>query len=379
MLKDRQKNRTRLGDFLIHFFRDSSRRPDDFLRLHNLVADSIKGLVRKWNLQSVVTDHQISDTILDFIEELTSGPSQSRFCSKLFAEVMLKSSPSREFIQLYAIRRLFTILKCHADSHSREYLRLDIQVKKSLQKLVQESKINFAVPDFFAAQEPLQVPEISRFQLDRRILAALPLRRYWSESGRSILNRGLKPSLIRLLQTNPHDLFKFRKRLISSTLFCLSDVLLQKQMRAGENQNSTETVAHFTTVEEIHWARQTFAQQLKSAINRRERPQILLLLIGYFFCLYPEYFREGDLRKRHVELLRANAGLVDRLFTFLRHSSLERGVELKWHRTTVYNRLHLLKGLLRSILSDCSVFAAQKFLAALLNSYLKIYHAEYGE
>ncbi len=379
MLKESKKKSFFLAESLVLFFSHPSRQADDFLRLHNSVTKAVRLLVSKWHLRSVVSEEQISETVLDFIEELSDKPSQSRFCARIFAEIRLKSRPSLEFIEFYSVRRLFTILKQHADSKSHEYLRLDRQIKKTLKHLVNSQELRFARPDFFAAQNPEGVPEITRRFLDRRVLSELPLRRFWSESGKSIINKGLKTSLKRLLLTSPHDLFKFRKRLISSVLFNLTDCLLQRQLTAGETRSGADAFVRFSALEEAISAKRAFAELLKAFADRRERFLLIFLGIGYFYNLYPHYFRAGDIIPRHLIALQAKGGQIDRIHAFLEQLSGEQKLPLKWKRTTVHNRLSRFKGMLRSVLSDCSALAAQKFLPAVIKNFLKLYHGEFGE
>ncbi|MFZ5953351.1 MAG: hypothetical protein ACOYXC_21785 [Candidatus Rifleibacteriota bacterium] len=114
-------------------------------------------------------------------------------------------------------------------------------------------------------------------------------------------------------------------------------------------------------------------------MKKEEKKLMILLALGYFYCVYPDYFNTGDILPQHFAELRGNAGMIDRLQAFLIKSSEELALDFKWKRTTIFYRLDRLKMFLRLALSDCSILAGQKFIRRLLASYLKVYRLCFRE
>lgn len=370
MLKSEHRNAYQLASHLVTFFSGRVRQPSDFYEIHRLVEKSIRRLVVKWGLKKVVSQEQIQNSILDFVEELTVSPGKSRYCGCLFAEIRLKEKASLRFIHYYTQKRLFTILKANANSLSSEYMRFDAQIKRNLRQLVLANAIFFRRPDRYAARDPEILPDISRFQLEQFVLAQLPLKRIWKNN--RIVNRNLRPSLEILLAHPPHDDFRFKKRLISSTLFRLSDELTQRQVNlvAGEGLACHE----HSLCSEASEVFSDFLKSLKSSFAGEDFPLNALLLFACLYSDYPGYFSEVDISPDHVESLQAKTGKIDRIFTFTmlvaRESSL---AKVEFGRTTAFNRLKRLKSLLCSNLHDCSLACRRQVIMKLARFLIRFY------
>lgn len=370
MLKSDEKTRFRLAHCLTRFFCGHIQHPADLYTIHTLVEKSMRRLVVKWGLRKVVTEEQIQNSALDFIEELTISPGKSRYCGCLFAEIRLKEKASLRFIHYYTQKRLFTILKSNADSLSSEYMRFDANVKRNLRQLVLAKAIFFRSPDRYAVDNPEILPDIRKYQLEPLVLARLPFKRVWRNN--RIVSRNLRPSLEMLLAHPPHNNFRFKKRLISSTLFCLSDELIQRQISLIHSDiNANHEFSLSVEVAEVL----TFLKKsFKTIFPGKDFYLTTMLLFAHFYCDYPEYFSNLKLFPGHYEVLHAKKGKVDRLFSFcrliVRDNSLS---DAELGRTTVFNRLQKLKEMLRSILNDCSMACRRKIILKLVYYLIGVY------
>ncbi|MDN5280767.1 MAG: hypothetical protein PWR01_4732 [Clostridiales bacterium] len=370
MLKSKEKTGFELAKCLIKFFEGRICNAEDFNNIYALVDKSMRRLVIKWGLKKVVSEEQIQNSVLDFMEELTASPGNSRYCGCLLSEITLGSKASFRFIHYYTQKRLFTILKKNADSLSSEYLKFDAQIKRNLRQLVLAGNIFFQSPDRYAADKPEVLPDIKKYQLEPVVLSRLPLKRVWKNN--RILNRNLRPSLAILLSHPPHNEFRFKKKLISSTLFRLSDELIQMQLNSANSQ-ACSNYEHSLS-EEASEVFTGLIKNLKKIYTAQDFIFSAILLFALLYSDYPEYFAETLLAPAHLEILHEKNGKIDRIFAFLRVVVHENGLsKSKLGRTTVFNRLKNLKAIVRSSLNDCTVACRRRVILKLVRFLTRFY------
>ncbi|NCB39615.1 MAG: hypothetical protein EOM80_12705 [Erysipelotrichia bacterium] len=374
---------TALAKALVCILTGSGNTSRHFMQIHDLARYEIRCLIKKWGLSLVVENDQMSDTLLDFLEDISSPPDENAFVAHVIALCRRQPADYLKQVQFYVSRRLFTLLKKNANSRSKEYMSFNSQIKRVLPLLADERKIFSRSFDYWSGNDTPDCPAIDMNQINQRIITSLPLKRLYSDKNGRLKNSFLRESIVKLLCDAPHFDYKFKKSLISTVLFKLND--LNQQCRSLDQFDSdtglTNSIDAASSAINLikNPATALIIEQLKLQFKNNEQPQVLLAGLGYFFTTSPDYFKKSDFLPDHYAILASDIGDIDRIHNFL-NALPKRDLLLKRPgRTTVFNRIQSFKILLETILIDYPVEIKQSGIKELVQYMLEQYQSIFEE
>lgn len=352
-----------------------------FLLLYNSTIEELKRLLNRWSLKLVVDDQQIENAAIDFIEDVTSSPDENQVAAQLLKIIMIKSENFLNQLQFYASRRLFTLLKKHADKRSKEYIRFNNLVKRALLILSQEGQIYFHTPTYYAAANEENLPVMVPALLSSQVINQIPLRRVFNFESGHVKNHKLKDSVLILLVTKPHNCFKFAKVTVSSVLFNLNDesgadFSIDNFEMFDKNFYSSGVYENYIS-EGFKAETILILEQIALQFEKHDQNLMFMMGLAHFYLSYPQYFDQNDLFASHLEILDSNAGTIDKIFKFLNTIPEIYLLKDRPGRTTVHNRLKVFKAILKGILEDfpirTQIMAIRELVEVLLARYWKIF------
>lgn len=218
---DCQKDNYKLAEAIISVLNDHSSLQESFFRLFQATEAEVRRLIKSWQLTRVVEDEQISNTVTDFIEDLTGSPDENRFLAKILAMLLQHPTDIRQQLQYYSSRRIFTLLKKNASAGSRDYLAFNDRVKKQLTALADEHQIKKLKSGYWTTGCENTAHAADVDFLAPSVLAKLPVSAT-DHQGQNVSSQ-IKQSILQLLSAPEHAVYKFKTSAISTALFNLHE------------------------------------------------------------------------------------------------------------------------------------------------------------
>lgn len=337
-----------------------------FINLYLASIRKLRRLVKRWGLKSVVSNEQIQDTAVAFMNDMSSSPDENQFFAKLLAICKLRPPHHHKSIEYYASRRLFTLLKYYASESSKDYLKFNESVKRALRKHHQRKVLRKIPPEFWTGNFSKNTAAGNVDTFSTYVLARLPLRKKSDSSGRFKCCK-LSESLQQLLKHELHIPYKFKRRNISATLYNLlpTPVLNSPALFTQSEEDSGLVCSSII---------ESFLAQLPS--KKLIRKQILMAGLAFFATRQPELFTRDILLAQHQKLFFSKAGEVDIVHQFLNDEKLGNVLNCAIARSTAANRINSFRLSLQAALSDCPAIIQQRVISRLvsmlINQYKKV-------
>lgn len=360
-----------LARAIVNLFRHEANLQQSFFALYQAANTEIRRLVRHWHLKLVVEDEQISNTLTDFIEDLTGSPDEKPVLAKLLAMTLLQPANLLDRVQFYASRRLFTLLKRNASAASRQYLTFNNLIKKHLSKLADEKQIKQLAAGYWTAGDASTCIAADTGLMSPSILSRLPLQRKTDSAGRQVC-RQVSQSLLMLLTCPEHICYRFKTSAISTALFNLDISPLHcfnclDESQVFESDGSTQQTC------ELNAMAGCMLEQIVLQVPDRDRLQVLMAGLAYCFVVCPDYFDRNDFTADHFAVLTGKNGEIDRIHEFLNTKPFRDLFNKEPGRSTVYNRVSSFKTLLESSMPDFPVEVQQIGIKNLINFLISHY------
>ncbi len=366
-----QKDGYKLADAIISLLSEGSSLQESFFRLFQTAEAEVRRQIKNWQLTRVVEDEQISNTVTDFIEDLTGSPDENRFLAKILAMLLRQPTDIRQQLQYYSSRRIFTLLKKNASAGSQAYLAFNDRVKKQLIILADERQIKRLKSGYWATgcENTAHAADIDF--LAPSVLAKLPISA--TNHQNQNISSQIKQSILQLLSAPEHAVYKFKTSAISTALFNLHEAPAKffslVQLSDEQADKSPQPHHHY----EITAAADSIINQITLQIDEANRMQVLMTGLAYCFIACPDYFADTDFSAEHYEILTSNGGEIDRIHKFLNTEALSNLFNKQLDRSTVFNRIRSFKIILEASLLDFPVKAQQAGIKSLVHLMIHQY------
>lgn len=366
-----QKDCYKLADAIVSALGDHASLQESFFQLFQAAETEVMRLIKNWQLTKVVEDEQISNTVTDFIEDLTSSPDENRFLAKILAMLLRQPTDMRQQIQYYSSRRIFTLLKKNASASSHAYLAFNDKVKKQLATLADEQQIKKLASGYWTKDCENKAHAADTDFFSPAVLAKLPICAR-NNQGQNISSQ-IKHSILQLLSATEHAVYKFKTSAISSTLFNLNEAPDRFFSFAQPPDRLADKSYQPHHLYEINAAASSILNQIALQVDETHPMQLLMAGLAHCFIVCPDYFAHKDFNTEHYEILTSSGGEIDRIHNFLNTKALSNLFNKQPGRSTVFNRVRSFKNILEASLTDFPVEAQQAGIKGLVHFMIRQY------